>query len=208
MYACLFIGVRNRFGPTTPAPSWRWGAGGQREEAYLGGCGGRRWVSLKAGKGHVCKPRSRPQAVRPSHPMPRARTRFIRPHRCSCAFTLSEAACSHFRNSWRVKRHSKMTLTLLDLTQGSLPRGSSHASCSEMRKGERSRDPRTGWERVWLIGERDRPQGGPRKCGGQRPRELAGRLRAGAHSLSFRTCRSVHATDQYTSSTNQGPGQR
>ena len=199
--------------PTTPAPSWRWGAGGQREEAYLGGCGGRLWVSLKAGKGHVCKPRSRPQAVRPSHPVPRARTRFVRPHRCSCAFTPSEAACTHFRNSWRVKRHSKTALTLLGLTQGSLPRGSSqrsgvHAACSEMTKGERSRERRTGRERVWLIGGRGRLQGGPRKRGGQQPRELAGCLCEGAHALPFRKRRSVHATDQHTSSANREPGQR
>lgn len=82
--------------PTTPAPSWRWGAGGQREEAYLGGCGGRHWVSFKAGKGHVCKPRRGPQAIRPSHPVPRARTRFIRPHRFSCSFNAVQSSLQSF----------------------------------------------------------------------------------------------------------------
>lgn len=44
--------------------------------------------------------------------------------------TLSKAACSHFQNSWGVKRHGKMALTPLDLTQGSLPGGPPSAAGS------------------------------------------------------------------------------
>ena len=99
-----------------------------------------------------------------------------------------------------------------DLTQGSLPRRGPQSAAGStppaLRRGRvsASGDPGQGWERVWLT--RERPSVGRTQEVWRAAAGRACRLPCkGAHALSFRKCRSVHVTDQYTSSTNQEPGQ-
>lgn len=127
----------SRFGPHYTGPQLEWGLVGRGRRHIWEFVGAGTEFHLRLEKVTCVNPGV---DLKPSDPhilCPGPWTRCIR---FGCSFTLSEAASDFFetlggKTTWRAATGA------LDLTQGSLPRGSSkrsgvHASCSETRKGE------------------------------------------------------------------------
>lgn len=165
-------------------------------------------AEFQAGKGHMCKPRSGSQAVRPSHSVKRAPDTL---YQIRLLLHAVRKQPSDFFEALGGKTAWRDATGALDLMQGSLPKVSSRTAGSTppaLRRGRVSaaEDPGWGWECARFIIER--PSAGKTQEVWRAAARRARRLPCqGAHTLSFRKCRSVHVTDQYISSTNQEPGQ-